>query len=475
LVAGHPGSIESAILWKGVLRYSDPKGRAVGRGWKRQLRFVHPLRGAAFVELSETISNMVKHSLRPMSKFFTRERFGQPQIVAGILLLFFLAQCVWLASRPNPYPARHDAEVARVETGLEFWGKDSGKSLVPGSSTAIIHAPALAMSGGSAALDHDHSALWYLISAAPFLFCRTADLHSCVITHTWLATVPNLIFAVLLGASLWYVARRLYGNGGGYIALVFYCFSPGIIVSSAMWFAQPEMGAAWGAFGAIFTAIAVSHTLYAPREVVLWNWRRILLLGLSFTLAVGSQYSLIILVPVALLFMLYLAPGRRRAAFTIWLAACLIAGGLIFAAYGFHPAKLIAALHNANFFGLIWQAFTVAEAYLALFRHIGRLGPGVIALFPVVLIAYACWRRARYFGNAAPLVVAALLFILSLGSPHYPGFGFALMAVPFLFVFISGVIADLLETSHREIVLLTVCGVLLASAGANLWQLLHAA
>jgi hypothetical protein len=410
-----------------------------------------------------------------MSKFFTRERFGQPQIFAGLLLLVFLAQCVWLASRPNPYRGSNDAEVARVEIGLAFWGKESGKNRTPlAVSTELVQPPASAMGSGPLTLDKDHSALWYLISAAPFLFCRTADLPGCVVTHVWLAMVPNLIFAVLLGASLWYVARRLYGNNGGYIALVFYCFSPGIVVSSAMWFAQPEMGAAWGAFGAIFTAIAVSHTLYAPREVVLWNWRRILLLGLSFALAVGSQFSLIVLIPLALLFMLYLAPGRRRAAFTIWLAACVIACGLIFAAYGFYPAKLLAALRNANFLGLIWQAFTVAEAYLALLRHLGRLGPGVIALLPVVLIAYAYWRRARYFGNTAPLIVAALLLILSLGSPHYPGFGFALMAVPFLFVFISGVIADLLETSQRALVLLSVGGLLLANVCVNLWQLAHA-
>ena len=67
-----------------------------------------------------------------------------------------------------------------------------------------------------------------------------------------------------------------------------------------LWSAEPEVGAAWGAFGAIFTAIAVAHTLYAPREVILWNWRRIVLLGLSLALAVGSQFSLVIVVPVAL-------------------------------------------------------------------------------------------------------------------------------------------------------------------------------
>src|SRR6202043_4250725 len=124
----------------------------------------------------------------------------------------------------------------------------------------------------------------------------------------WLARAPYLTFGVLLGASLWYVARRLYGNAGGYIALALYCFSPLILRSSTLYLAPPEMGAAWGTFGTIFTAIAVAHTLYAPREVVIWNWRRILLLGLSLALAIGSQFSLIILLPLALGFMLYLAP-----------------------------------------------------------------------------------------------------------------------------------------------------------------------
>src|SRR5207302_10170570 len=129
----------------------------------------------------------------------------------------------------------------------------------------------------------------------------------------------------------------LYGNVGGYIALMLYCFSPGIVRSSALWFAEPEIGATWGAFGAIFTAIAVAHTLYAPREVVLWNWRRILLLGLSLALAIGTQFSLVITIPAALASMLYLAPARRTAAFAIWVASCTIAFVLIFASYSFRP------------------------------------------------------------------------------------------------------------------------------------------
>src|SRR5947208_7572005 len=115
-----------------------------------------------------------------------------------------------------------------------------------------------------------------------------------------------------------------------------YCFSPGIGRGSALWFAAPEIGATWGAFGAIFTAIAVAHTLYAPREVVLWNWRRILLLGVSIALMIGSQFSLIVVLPLALGLMFYVAPTRRLAALVIWIAACCVGFALLFASYSFH-------------------------------------------------------------------------------------------------------------------------------------------
>src|SRR2546430_5928036 len=58
--------------------------------------------------------------------------------------------------------------------------------------------------------------------------------------------------------------------------------------------------------------IAVAHTLYAPREVVLWNWRRIVLLGISLSIAVGSQFSMIVVVPLALAFLLYVARSEER-------------------------------------------------------------------------------------------------------------------------------------------------------------------
>jgi len=231
------------------------------------------------------------------------------------------------------------------------------------------------------------------------------------------------------------------------------------------------MGAAWGAFGTIFTAIAVAHTLYAPREVVVWNWRRILLLGLSLALAIGSQFSLIILLPLSLGFMLYLAPTRCRAAVAIWAAACGVAFLLLWASYLFRPGVFAQGMRHATFLGITWHAFLLPATYVRIIAQIGQSGPALLVAIPVALIAYFAWRRPRYFGNTAPLMIAILFFLFSLGTPHYPGFGFQLMAVPFLFVFVAGIAADLLETRQRDPAKACVWGLLVANALWNLAEL----
>jgi hypothetical protein len=265
------------------------------------------------------------------------------------------------------------------------------------------------------------------------------------------------------------VARRLYGNAGGFIALLLYCFAAPMIRSSASVFSEPEITAAWGAFGAIFTAIAVAHTLYAPREVVLWNWRRIVLLGLSLALAVGLQFSLAVLIPVALAFMLYLAPERRAAAAVIWGAGCLIAVVLLWSAYSFHAGAMWEGVRQAKFLAFTARAFVMPSAYRELLLRISGECPVLVLLLPVALITYAIWGRARYFGNTAPLLIAALLLLFGAGTPHYPGLGFTVVAIPFLFVFVAGVFADLLETRHRLLVQCCLGGLLLANA---LWNVL---
>jgi hypothetical protein len=363
-----------------------------------------------------------------------------------------------------------DSQLFRVIEGLQQW---SGQSVAGTPSVERMQAgtptpPEVEQNEG---FDPNHSPLWYLLAAAPLLGWTGTTEAGSFHYWGWLARAPYLIFGVLLGASLWYVARRLYGNAGGYIALALYCFSPAILRSSALYYAPPEMGAAWGAFGATFTAIAVAHTLYAPREVIVWNWRRILLLGLSLALAMGSQFSLIILIPIALGFMLYLAPTRRRAAFAIWAAACGVAFLLLLASYLFHVGVFWHGMRHARFLEITWKVFAMPAAYMRILAQIGQSGPALLVMIPVALIAYFAWRRPRYFGNTAPLLVAALFLILGLSMPHYPGFGFQLMAVPFLFVFVAGIAADLLETRYHDLVFACLWGLLLANALWNLAEL----
>lgn len=405
-----------------------------------------------------------------MGKFLTRERFGRPQVLAAFLLLVFLAQCGWLLVR-GTQPAEIDSSHwFRVIEGLQQW---SGKSVAgtPSVERMETGTPTPSEVDHNEGFDPNHSPLWYLLASAPLLgWTGNSDAGS---FHYWgwLARAPYLIFGVLLGASLWYVARRLYGNAGGYIALALYCFSPALLRSSALYSAQPELGAAWGAFGAIFTAIAVAHTLYAPREVVVWNWRRILLLGLSLTLAIGSQFSLIILLPIALGFMLYLAPARRRAAVAIWASASGVAFLLLLACYLFRPGLMWQGFRHASFFGITWQAFLIPETYAGIVRQLGQSGPALLVAIPVSLITYFAWKRPRYFGNTAPLMIAGLFLLLSLGTPHYPGFGFQLMAAPFWFVLIAGIAADLLETRQHDLVMACIWGLLIANALWNFAEL----
>jgi hypothetical protein len=276
--------------------------------------------------------------------------------------------------------------------------------------------------------------------------------------------------------SLWYVARRLYGNAGGYIALMLYCFSPAMIFSAADISSFAEMGAVWGAFGAIWTAIAVAHTLYAPREVVLWNWRRILLLGLSFALAVGNQFSLLPLALVALMLMLWVAPVRKRAVLAIWSAACAFALLLIFAAYFFHPLLFWQGMMHAGWLKFEPRAFATSISYSHGLREIFPGSPPLVVALPVALAVYLAWKRVRYFGNSAPLGIAFLLFIVATSAaPQFRGYGFHLAALVFLFVFVAGVFADLIETRHGLIVTASLSGLLVASAIWNVFQLVRLA
>ena len=386
-----------------------------------------------------------------MRPYFTRDRFGRPQFLAGLLLLAFLGQALWLVRMElaikdkSPF---NGSEAVRITAGWRQWhGLGIAGAPYPSADGSWIND--LSESG----FDTEHSPLLSIATAAPLLLWPERWLNEDSSNYwRWLPRLPFLACGLFLGASLWYVARRLCGNTGGFIALTLYCFSPSLIQASAVWHAEPEIVAAWGTFGTIFTAIAVAHTLYAPREVVLWNWRRILLLGIALAIGIGSQFSLIIVVPLALAFLLYVAPVRRQAGFAIWAAACLVSASLLFAIYFFRPHVFVQSMKQAAFWGATWRGFTFLSVYKQVVSQVIRACPVLVLILPVAGLVYLAWPRTRYFGNTAPLLMAVLFILLAIGHPHVAGEGFLIPAIPFIFLFVSGVLADLLETKYRPVI-----------------------
>jgi hypothetical protein len=296
-------------------------------------------------------------------------RLGAPQIIAIVLLLVFAAQCVWFMAH-IPLSAM---EGVYVEAGL------------------------LHLEGLANANTPQHSALVPLMVG---LTARVSGAEKHVEefnNYRMIMRLPFLIAGVLLGASLWYVARRLYGNIGGYVALLLYCFSPLTIGSASE--IGPAVVGAWGGFGLIFTSIAVAHTLYAPREVVLWNWRRILLMGLSIAICVGAQFSFWVLLLPALLFMLWVGHVRPGAVLVIFSAACLVAAVLLWAFYGFRPLAFAHALRNASWLEIGSRQYVGPGMSWLLHSLFLDHGLGSLILVAVTLVTFIVWKRARFFRN----------------------------------------------------------------------------
>jgi len=130
-------------------------------------------------------------------------------------------------------------------------------------------------------------------------------------------------------------------------------------------------------------------------------------------------------------------------------------------------------MRHAVFWGATWRGFAVLGVYKQVAVGIGRACPALALALPVAIVTYAAWPRARYFGNTAPLLVAALFFALGIAHPHLAGAGFLLAAIPFLFVFVAGVLADLLETRFRPLVTACILGMMAAYVAwslVNLWN-----
>lgn len=352
---------------------------------------------------------------------------GRPQVAAGLMLLAFLAQAFWVA-------------YSRKLSSLEFQYVESGLPLKPGQEYRVT------------------SPLTAVLAAAPFRVVRILagqDMSkAAIVPQPWMARVPFLIFGLWLGAALWWVARRLFENHGGFVALALYCTSPAMAMIAAN--VGPEVLLAWSSFGLMYTAIGVAHTLYAP-------WRkwlpRTVLLGLSIGFALATALWCFTLVLLAFAFMLYLAPGRRKTALLVMAAATLIGLGVcgffILLAHGYGAAAPALLRPQLSVKLLQTLNFVFADGYLAANSYLFAL------FFIIALTIYGSWDRARYFGNSAPLLMSFVtVFLFSLVPGIY--LWDATLGLSYVFVFIGGTYADLLETNYgRGIARIMIAGFLL--------------
>jgi hypothetical protein len=384
-----------------------------------------------------------------------RFRFNLPQRIAAGLLLLFLVQGFWLTGHQTL--SERDYQYARC--GREMWERPSALAGYY-TSCGNIHDGVLAYraAGLPITLNLAFERLLDNFRKPEDKVVQTFDAP----TSTWelrhqlthillLLRLPFLFAGALLGASLWWVTRRLFGNLGGYTALALYCFSPVVLRASIS--PNPEILTALGFFGGLYTSIGVAHAMQGPRR----KWRpRIVLLTVCYAIVAASHIAAFpVLLGLGFALMLWVAEGRRSQVMPVLLVAGLGALLLLFACYGFSlDAFSYVVRSDAAQLGLSIQPA----------RHFcGTLAnAGITLATGAALVLYFALRKTLYFGNTAPLLATlTLLFLVTLGAPG----GMPLLwAMPFLLAFIGGVFADAYDAPRGKLAIAACAAIVLLQA-----------
>jgi len=390
-----------------------------------------------------------------------RIHIGRPQRLAALILLAFLAQCLWVVGHQQL--STSDYRFARC--GREMWERPSPLEgyfttcgNLNGDGTFAYRAAGLPLTLQRLtllAVDHFRAPANRLYPGDSLNGSIWESRHQLQFVVV-LIHLPFVFFALLLGGGLWWVARRLYGNEGGFLALGLYCFCPTVVRMAVT--PNNDVLAMWGLYGLIYTAIGVAHAMQGPRR----KWRpRIVLLtvALGFT-AAAHLLAAIFGFFAALAFMLYLAQKRRSYVMQILLLAAVGAMVLLFAFYGFHlPAFSYVFTGGAARF---WFSLAGVRSFLMARGFADSLANlPILTAFAVSALLYISVSRSRYFGNTAPLLVLlALAPLITTQTVTAPW----LWALPFFFTFIGGVFADALESRQRKLFLILTGTVLVAQA-----------
>ena len=130
----------------------------------------------------------------------------------------------------------------------------------------------------------------------------------------WVARLPNVALALLLGAALFRWTSKLSGQAAGFLALALYVFDPGIVANAGL--STNDLGVAAMLFFAVWAW---------------WAWLErpsipcLMLAGVVAGFACTSKYSGLVIGPIVLLLTLVHRPagGWRK---VIWLRTGGLAG-----------------------------------------------------------------------------------------------------------------------------------------------------
>ncbi len=360
------------------------------------------------------------------------------------MLALFLAQGLWLTA----HQTLSDRDYQYARCGREMWEKPSP---LAGYYTTCgnIHDGVLAyrVAGlpltlnvlGERGLDAFRKPEDRVVQTGALQGVSTWELRHQLPYVLLLLRLPFLFAGCVLGGALWWVTRRLYGNLGGYMALALYCFSPAILKACVT--PGPEMLAAVGVYGGVYTCVGVAHAMQGPRR----KWRpRIVLLTVLFGVAAAAHIAALPIVALlGLAMMLWVAEGRRSQVLPVVMMAAGGALVLVFTSYGFSPDAFSYLFRSAAGF----LSFSLDPARRLL---LNLSSAGVTIAAGAACVLYLGVRRSRYFGNTAPLLCFLLIVVLvTTGIPSSPW----LWALPFLLTFIGGVFADAYESSRRRLAL----------------------
>jgi hypothetical protein len=383
-----------------------------------------------------------------------RFRFNLPQRIAAGLLALFLLQGLWLTGRQT----LTDRDYQYARCGREMWERPSplaGYFTTCGNIHDGILAYRLAGLPLTLNLLVEQGLDHFRKPEDRVVQLKASDLSTWELRHQLthvllLERLPFLLAGCVLGAGLWWVTRRLYGNLGGYTALALYCFSP--LVLRACVAPNSEVLAGLGVYGGVYTSIGVAHAMQGPRRK--WRPRIVLLTAMLGVAAAAHIAALPVAALLGLAAMLWVAEGRRAQVLPVILAAVAGALVLVFACYGFSPDAFSYVFRSsAGFLGI---SLDPARRF---FSTLGNAGITVAAAAALVL--YLGVRRSWYFGNTAPLICFLVLILLVMtGAPGSPW----LWALPFLLTFVGGVFADAYEGPRGRLALGAAGAILLLQA-----------